>query len=71
MIEGGELSAFVRDMYVRTGDRMAWDFFLDKVQGMSFQSFRDSLAIDEPGRVNMTEGEIVRQTFEIAGLEVG
>lgn len=75
MIEGGELSAFVRDVYRRRNERELWELYLLRFRSESFEEFKKSIKGDEPiegdGRpapAAMTEAEIVAQTYRIAGL---
>lgn len=74
MIDGGELSAFVLDVYERRNERDAWELYLSRPyeHGMSFNQYKECLrGSDEASAMSsMTQEEIIAQTLEITGLGV-
>lgn len=68
MIEGGELLQFVIDTFKRKDEKSAWELYLSRVYGQSFNDFYESIkAPDEAQRSTMTTEEIINDSLMISG----
>lgn len=66
----GQLGRVLEAMGERREERTAWDYYLAKVDGTSFEEFRASTARERPAPAarRLTQEEIIRQTLAIAGV---